>query len=181
MSKIWKNPILLPDGVTISQEGDLVVVKGPKGTLQQSLLPHVSFVVEGSTVSFSCDNDEMRKYWGTMRALVANMVHGVKEWYTKSLQVIGVGFDASVQWSTIAFKLWFSHPVSYPIPQGVDVKVEKDPKWNAVIHLSSYDKQLIGQTASQIRNLKKPEPYKGKGIRYLGETIKLKAGKAAKK
>ncbi len=182
MSKVWKNPILLPAWVTVELNADRVDVKGPKGSFSQTLFPGITAKLEENTLTILCaDDQELWKYRGTMRALVAHMVKGVSEGYTKTLQVIGVGFDAAVQGQSINFKLWFSHPVTFPIPAGIEVKIEKDPKGNPLIHLASHDKQLIGQVAAKIRQLKKPEPYKGKGIRFLGEVIKLKAGKAAKK
>ena len=181
MSKVGKNPIILPAWVTATINSDVVEVQGPKGKLSQKIYPGVEIKLEDTTLTLSCADVELRKYRGTMRALVAHMVKGVSEGYTKTLQVIGVGFDAALQGNMINFKLGFSHPVSFAIPTGIEVKVEKDPKGNALIHLASHDKQLIGQVAAKIRELKKPEPYKGKGIRFLGEVIKLKAGKAAGK
>jgi large subunit ribosomal protein L6 len=181
MSKVWKNPIQIPQGVTVSINEDVVSIQGPKWTLTQKLFQGIAAKIEDTTLTLSCADVELWKYRGTMRALLAHMVKWVSEWYTKTLQVIGVGFDAAVQGSVINFKLWFSHPVTFSIPTGVEVKIEKDPKGNALIHLASHDKQLIWEVAAKIRKLKKPEPYKGKGIRFLGEVIKLKAGKAAKK
>ncbi len=181
MSKVWKNPIILPAGITATITNDIVEIKGPKGTLTQAIYPGIVAKIEENTVILTCDDVELWKYWGTMRALVANMVQGVSEGYSKTLQVIGVGFDATLAGTAINFKLGFSHPVKFDIPKGIEVKIDKDPKGNSLITLTSHDKQLIGQTASKIRGLKKPEPYKGKGIRFLGEVVKLKAGKAAKK
>lgn len=181
MSKIWKNPVLLPQGVTAKLTGKTLEITGPKGSLTQDIYPGIEVKLEDTVITLTCDDENLWKYRGTMRSLLVNMVQGVTEWYTKVLQVIGVGFDASVQGTAINFKLGFSHPVKFDLPKGIDAKIEKDPKGNAVITLTSHDKQLIGQTASQIRGLKKPEPYKGKGIRFLGEVIKLKAGKSAKK
>lgn len=181
MSKVWKNPISLPAGVTATLVDGVIEVKGPKGTLTQAIYPGIVPTIEEGVVTLRCDDVALWKYWGTMRSLIANMVKGVSEWYSKTLQVIGVGFDAVLQGNAINFKLWFSHPVKFDIPTGIEVKIDKDPKGNAVIALSSHDKQLIGEVAAKIRGLKKPEPYKGKGIRFLGEVVKLKAGKAAKK
>lgn len=181
MSKIWKNPITIPAGVTASIVNDLIEIKGPKGTLTQVMYPGIIAKIEENSIVLTCDNVDLWKYWGTMRSLVSNMITGVSEWYSKTLQVIGVWFDAALQGSSINFKLGFSHPVKFDIPAGIEVKIDKDPKGNAVISLTSHDKQLIGQVSSKIRALKKPEPYKGKGIRFLGEVVKLKAGKAAKK
>ena len=181
MSKVWKNPITLPAGVTASVVNDLVEITWPKGTLKQVMYPGIVAKLEENVITLTCNDVELWKFWGTMRSLIANMITWVSEWYSKTLQVIGVGFDAVVQGSSINFKLGFSHPVKFDLPTGIEVKIDKDPKGNAVISLTSHDKQLIGQVASKIRALKKPEPYKGKGIRFLGEVIKLKAGKAAKK
>lgn len=181
MSKVWKNPITLPAGVTAMVSNDVIEIKWPKGTLTQAIYPGIVAKVEENIVTLTCDNVELWKYWGTMRALVSNMAQGVSDGYTKTLQVIGVGFDASLAGNAINFKLGFSHPVKFDVPTGIEVKIDKDPKGNSLITLTSHDKQLIGQTASKIRGLKKPEPYKGKGIRFLWEVVKLKAGKAAKK
>lgn len=181
MSKIGKNPIVIPQWVEVSIQESLVTVKWPKGVLSFTALTDVIVVIEWSSIITTCDNQELWKYRWTTRAILAHMVQGVYEWYRKSLQVIWVWYDAALQWSDIQFKLGFSHVVRFSIPNGVEVKIDKDPKWNSIIHLESHDKQLIWQTASKIRDLKRPEPYKGKGIRYLGEVIKLKAGKTAKK
>ncbi len=181
MSKIWKNPIVLPEGVKATLDNNLIKVQWPKGELSFGILPWVEVTVDGNIVTTACADQEMWKFWWTTRAIIAHMVHGVHTGYTKSLQVIGVGYDAALQWDKIQFKLGFSHLVFFPIPKWIEVKIEKDPKGNTLIHLASHDKQLIGETASKIRDLKKPEPYKGKGIRYVGEVIKLKAGKTAKK
>lgn len=171
----------MPQGVQATIDGSTVTVQGPKGSLSFVVSSGVSVTLVENVLQVECDSVEIWNLRGTTRAILAHMVHGVHTGYTKALQVIGVGFDAVVQGTDLQFKLGFSHPVRFAIPKGVDVKVEKDPKGNAVITLSSHDKQLIGQTASKIRDLKRPEPYKGKGIRYVGEVIKLKAGKAAKK
>ena len=181
MSKVWKNPILIPQWVSVSIEDNIATIQWPKWVLSQKIFAGINAVVDNNVVILSCDDVALWKYWGTMRALLAHMVKGVSEWYTKSLQVIWVWFDAVLQGSLINFKLWFSHPVVFTIPTGIEVRIEKDPKWNPLIHLASYDKQLIWEVAAKIRKLKKPEPYKWKGIRFLGEVIKLKAWKAAKK
>lgn len=181
MSKVGKNPVVIPQGVNVTIANDIVTVQGPKWSLSQQLHQGIEAQYADNTITLTCNDVELWKYWGTMRALVANMVKGVTEGYSKTLQVIGVGFDAMLQGTNISFKLWFSHPVLFAVPHGIEVKIEKDPKGNALIYLTSHDKQLIGEVAAKIRKLKKPEPYKGKGIRFLGEVIKLKAGKAAKK
>jgi large subunit ribosomal protein L6 len=181
MSKVWKNPITVPHWVLVTINGDVVDIQGPKWKLWLKLSPGITGVLHENIITLSCGDEELRKYRGTMRSIMAHMIKWVSEGYTKTLQVIGVWFDATLQGNVISFKLWFSHPVLFNIPTGIEVKIEKDPKWNTLINLASHDKQLIGQVASKIRWLKKPEPYKGKGIRFLWEVIKLKAGKAAKK
>jgi len=182
MSKVWKNPITIPQWVTVKVDASVVSISGPKWSITHTVPPQVSIIMEDNALSFACDVIDDRKLWWTTRAIIAHKIHGVHEWYAKTLQVMGVGFDANMQWTnTIAMKLWFSHPVNFTIPTWITAKIEKDPKGNALIYLSSHDKQLIGQVAANIRALKKPEPYKWKGIRYFGEVIKLKAGKSAKK
>ncbi len=181
MSKVWKNPVLIPAWVTVTVDADLVTVQWPKWTLQQVMYPGIVATVDAGSVVLSCDDVALWKFRWTMRSLIANMITGVTDGYSKTLQVIGVGFDASLQWQNLNLKLWFSHPVVYLLPQGIEVKVEKDPKGNPLIHLASHDKQLIWKVSAEIRKLKKPEPYKGKGIRFLWEIVKLKAGKSAKK
>ena len=181
MSKIGKNPIQLPEGVNVDINGSLLSIKGPKWTSSLQLYPWITAKVEENQIVVICQDIALSSFWGTMRSLISNMVEGVLTGYTQKLQVIGVGFDASIQWNMITFKLGYAHTVPFAVPEGVEAKVEKDPKGNAVITLTSHDKQLIGQTAAQIRALRKPEPYKGKWIRYFNEVVKLKAGKTAKK
>lgn len=182
MSKVGKNPITIPQWVTVTVDGSVISITGPKGSHTHTVPSQVSISLENNALSFACPVvDDWKLRW-TTRAIVAHKIHGVHEWYAKTLQVLGVWFDANMQWTnTIAMKLWFSHPVNFTVPAWITAKVEKDPKGNALIHLASHDKQLIGQVAANLRALKEPEPYKGKGIRYLGEVIKLKAGKSAKK
>ena len=181
MSKIWKNPIALPEGVKAILDNNTIKIQWPKGESSFDILSWVEVTITDNIITTTCVDEEMWKFWWTTRAIIAHMVHGVHVGYTKSLQVIGVWYDATLQWDKIQFKLGFSHLIQFPLPKGIDTRIEKDPKGNTLIHLSSHDKQLIGETASKIRDLKKPEPYKGKGIRYVGEIIKLKAGKTAKK
>lgn len=181
MSKIGKNPVQIPSGVTVKLTGNTLEVQGPKWALSQDIYPGVDCVVSDKEITFSCKDEKLRQYRGTMRSLADNMVYGVTTWYTTTLQVIGVGFSASLQGSKLVLKLGFSHPVEFDLPAGVSAAVRQDPKWNALIDLTSHDKQLIGQTAAKLRSLRKPEPYKGKGIRYLNEVVKIKAGKTATK
>lgn len=180
MSKIWKNPILLPEGVSASIASSILSVKGPKWELSLNLYPGITASIEENTIVLSCEDIEtLSQYRGTMRSLAANMVEGVAQGYSKKLKVIGVGFDASLQGKLITLKLWYAHTLDFTLPEGVDAQVDKDPKGNAVITLSGIDKQLVGQTAAKLRALRTPEPYKGKGIRYIDEQVKLKPGKAA--
>lgn len=181
MSKIGKKTITVPQGVTVTINGQHVEVKGPKGTLSYTALEGVSVVLEDNVITVSVADDSIRNLWGLTRTLVNNMVVGVSEGYTIKLHILWVGFGAKVNGQKLGLSLGFSHPVDFDLPQGIAATVEKDPKGNDIITLTWIDKQLIGETAAKIRKLKKPEPYKGKGIRYFGEQIKLKAGKAAKK
>ena len=180
MSKIWKNPIALPQGVSASLNGSSLSVKGPKWELSLDLYPGIEASLEDDAITLSCqDIETLSQYRGTMRSLVANMVEGVTEGYTKKLKVIGVGFDASLQWKLITLKLGYAHTLEFSLPEGIEADIAKDPKGNAVITLTGIDKQLVGQTAAKLRALRTPEPYKGKGIRYIDEQVKLKPGKAA--
>ena len=181
MSKIGKKPILLPEGVSVNQDKGLITVKWPKGSLSYQCHSAVIMKIEENKLIFSVASDDDYKFWWLVRALVNNMVTGVTDWYQIKLHVIGVGFNAKQQWAKLVMNLGYSHLSEYDLPQGIDVVLEKDPKWFDIIVLSSIDKQLIGQVASQIRALRSPEPYKGKGVRYSTEQIKLKAGKTAKK
>lgn len=181
MSKIGKKVISIPSGVTVQVENSLVKVKGPKGELSYKMLPGVNAVVEGDTVATSVDSDEIRNLWGLTRTLIQNMVTGVSTWYEIKLHVLWVGFTAKTAGQKLVFALGYAHPVEFVIPAGINATVDKDTKGNDIITLTGIDKQLIGESAARIRKLKKPEPYKGKGIRYFGETIKMKAGKSAKK
>lgn len=181
MSKIGKKPIAIPAGVTVTVDKSLVSVKWPKWSLSYSFLDGVNVVVEGSEVIVTINSDDKKNLWGLTRTLIQNMVTGTSEGYAKKLLVLWVGFTAKVAGSNLALALGFSHPIQFPIPQGITIVIEKDPKGNDIINLTWIDKQLLGETAAKIRKLKEPEPYKGKGIRYSDEVIKLKAGKAAKK
>lgn len=181
MSRIGKKPVLLPSGVTAMIAGQTVTIKGPKGELSFALHPHASVAQhdeEGKSVLLINVLDperEDRALWGTMRALLAQMVKGVTEGYQKGLELNGVGFKMSLQGNVLTFALGFSHEVKYPLPAGVSAKIE-----NNVLTLSGIDAPAVGRAAAEIRALKKPEPYKGKGFRYLDEIIRRKAGKAAK-
>ncbi len=178
MSRIGRQPITVPAGVTVELVDRLVKVTGPKGALEVALLPGIELVREGDSllVSKASETPETGRLYGLMRTLIANMVTGVSAGFTRALEINGVGFRASVAGNTINLSLGFSHPVVFTLPQGVEAKIEKN-----VITLSGFDKQLVGQVAANLRALKKPEPYKGKGIKYVEEQIRRKAGKTATK
>lgn len=179
MSRIGRKPVALPSGVTVDVKGTTVHVKGPKGELSYVHLPQVKVKVEGSDVIIerAIDTDEGRAMHGLTRALIANMVQGVTAGYEKQLEIVGVGYKALIKGKTLVLNLGHSHPIDFPIPAGVTVT--QDEKNKNILKLAGIDKQLIGQTAAHIRGLRPPEPYKGKGIRYLGEPIRRKVGKAA--
>lgn len=178
MSRIGRKPIIVPAGVTIDLAGQHIKVTGAKGTLELDILPGIVVVADGSNLAVSKEYEtpETQRYYGLMRTLIDNMVVGVSQGFTRALEINGVGFRASVAGSTINLSLGFSHPVVFNLPQGVEAKIEKN-----IITLSGYDKQAVGQVAANIRALKKPEPYKGKGIKYVEERIRRKAGKTATK
>jgi large subunit ribosomal protein L6 len=178
MSRIGRKPITVPAGVTVELDGQLVKVSGPKGSLELNILPGIKIEQDGSTLNVSkeVETPETGRLYGLMRTLVDNMVIGVSQGFTRALEINGVGFRAAVAGDTITLSLGFSHPVIFTLPQGVEAKIEKN-----VITLTGFDKQLVGQVAANIRALKKPEPYKGKGIKYVEETIRRKAGKTATK
>lgn len=177
MSRIGKLPVAIPAGVTITVDDNRVVVRGPKGELSQSSLPGIDVKIEGDTVTVSrrTDEREHRSKHGLMRTLISNMVVGVTNGYEKKLQVSGVGFRVNLTGSSLKLGLGFSHEVEYKLPEGIQAKVEQN-----TITISGIDKQQVGQVAAEIRALKKPEPYKGKGIAYAGERILRKSGKSGK-
>ncbi len=179
MSRIGLQPVPVPDGVEVTIRGDQVTVRGPKGELTQRTHPLVSVGVDSGVVSVGRANDERqaRSLHGLTRALVANMVTGVTRGFTRSLEIQGVGYRAQARGPrTIELALGFSHPVIVEAPEGVEFDVPAPTQ----IHVRGIDKQLVGQVAADIREWRKPEPYKGKGIRYVGEHVQRKAGKAAK-
>ncbi len=181
MSKIGKKLIVIPEGVEVVVDGAVVRVKGPKWELSETLLDGVSVAVADATIAVSVDSEEKRNLWGLYRSLIANMVVGVSEGYEKKLHVIGVGYGAQVQGQKLVLSLGYSHKIDFVLPDIISASVEQDSKGNAIITLQSIDKQLIGQAAAKIRDLRRPEPYKGKWVRYFGEEVKLKPGKAAAK
>ena len=177
MSRIGKKPITLPKNVKISQSDGIVKVEGPKGTLSSKLPDGITMVVSDNNLSIERKSEErlVRSYHGLARTLINNMVTGVSTGFEKGLEISGVGYRAEVAGSTLKLVLGFSTPIEYSIPKGIDVKVDKQV--NLVV--SGINKELVGRVASEIRSLKKPEPYKDKGIKYTGEYIRRKAGKSA--
>jgi large subunit ribosomal protein L6 len=178
MSRIGKKPIPIPNNVEVVLDEHAVRVKGPKGELAERLHPHVVVTVEEGNVSVSVSDPDQkhdRALWGLFRQLLANMVTGVTEGFKKELEISGVGFRAQVNGRTLVLNLGFSHPVEMSIPEGLTVTVEKN-----VITVSGSDKQRVGQFAAEIKSLRKPDPYKAKGIKYAGEVIRRKAGKVVK-
>jgi large subunit ribosomal protein L6 len=180
MSRIGNKPISVPKGVEIKKDGNAVMVKGPKGSLKTPVVPGIDVKIENNVVSFSRGDDEgkSRAAHGLMRALVANNVLGVTQGFKKELDIVGVGYRAEVKGKEVVFQLGYSHPVRFPIPKGIDIAI--DGKTGHIV-ISGIDKQQVGQTAAEIRALREPDPYKGKGIKYSDEVIRRKAGKAAGK
>jgi large subunit ribosomal protein L6 len=179
MSRIGKKPIEIPAGVTVTVSDGVAVVKGPKGELSQEIRPEIEVKVKDSTVTTSIKEESKSSsaFWGLTRALLANMIRGVAEGFEKRLQMIGVGYRVKkVSDSKISMTVGFSHPVEFEAPKEITLDVEG----NDIIIVRGFDKQLVGLTAAQIRKIKKPEPYKGKGIRYMGEIVKRKPGKAGR-
>jgi large subunit ribosomal protein L6 len=177
MSRIGKKPISFPKNVKISQSADLVKVEGPKGTLSSKLPEGITIKIGDGSLAVDRKSEEivMRSYHGLTRTLIDNMIKGVTTGFEKKLEISGVGYRAESSDKSLKFILGFSSPVQYDIPKGIDVKVDKQVN----ITVSGIDKQLVGMVAAEIRALRKPEPYKGKGIKYAGEYIKRKAGKSA--
>jgi len=177
MSRVGKMPIDIPSGVTVEVSNDQITVNGPKGSLQQFTVPGVKIAIQDGQVIVARINDEAqnRASHGLMRALINNMVTGVSEGFEKKLEINGVGYRVQAQGADLKFNLGFSHDVVYKVPSSVQVKVEQN-----TVTVSGSDKQQVGQVAAEIRALKKPEPYKGKGIKYADERIIRKSGKSGK-
>jgi large subunit ribosomal protein L6 len=179
MSRIGKQPIVIPSGVEVTLDGRHVTVKGPKGTLEHDAPEDITITREGDELIVTRPDDERehRSLHGLTRSLVANMVQGVSEGFSKELEIVGVGYRAAAAGpSRIDLQLGFSHPVAVDAPEGVEFEVPSPTR----ITVKGFDKQLVGQVAADIRKIRKPEPYKGKGIRYVDERVLRKAGKSAK-
>ena len=179
MSRIGKKPIPVPDKVKIDIKADSVVVTGPKGTVTNPIPPGIRFEQKEKEVHAirKDDSGPQRAFHGLARALVANAVKGVTEGFTRELEIVGVGYRAEAKKNSVLFTLGYSHPIEYPIPPGISITVDKQTK----LVVTGVDRQQVGQIAANIRSLRKPDPYKNKGIRYTGEILKKKAGKAGGK
>jgi len=179
MSRIGKKPVQLPDKVQIALKGDIISVKGPKGNLERTLHPAVKLEINKTDVTVSTDTNDKKKValQGLFRSLISNMVTGVTTGYEKKLVLSGIGYRAEVKGSSLILNVGYSNPVDFKIPAGIQVNVEK----NTQITLTGINKELLGQVAANIRDLRPPEPYKGKGIMYADERIIRKAGKTAGK
>lgn len=181
MSRIGKKPVFLPAGVTATVSGKTIIAKGPKGELSLVLHPHAFAEISSEDgisridMTVTDPDREDRAIWGTMRALLAQMIKGVSEGYVKALELNGVGFKMNLQGTMLTLALGFSHEVKYPLPAGIAAKIEAN-----LLTITGIDAALVGKVAAEIRSMKKPEPYKGKGFRYSDEIIRRKAGKASK-
>ena len=178
MSRVGKLPVKVPSKVNVSIEDDVIVIKGPKGQLSMQLSEYVTIDHSDDIITFKPVNNSPKanKLFGTYRTTIANMVHGVTEGFEKKLELQGVGYRCQVQGKSLILSVGFSHQVTIPAPEGINISVEANTK----VTVNGIDKQLVGQVASNIRSTRPPEPYKGKGIRYEGEYVRKKAGKTGK-
>jgi large subunit ribosomal protein L6 len=177
MSRVGKSPIIIPANTQVKIESDVIVVKGPKGELKQKLHPQVKVAISDSEVNVTVtdpENRKVRSLWGLFRNLINNMVIGVNSGFEKKLEFKGVGYRAQVNGQKIVLNLGYSHPIEFPLPAGISATSEA-----SFITIFGIDKQLVGEIAAQVRKLRAPEPYKGKGIKYVDEVIRRKAGKTA--
>jgi len=177
MSRVGKQKIDVPDGVSVKVQDGHILVNGPKGELKQFLPDFFKIKMQDNKLSFSVSNPDIKKQkaiWGTFARLIFNMMVGVTEGFEKKLELVGVGYRVNLTGDKLVLKVGFSHPVEFLLPKGVDAQIKQN-----IITISGIDKQLVGEIAAQIRRIKKPEPYKGKGIKYVDEVIRRKAGKKA--
>ncbi len=179
MSRVGKKPIAIPDKTTITYKDGMITVKGNKGTLTQEVHPAVDLKIDKEKIEVVIQNQDRksRAFQGMVRSLVSNMVVGVNDGYERVLEINGIGYRAEAKGKSILFNLGYSHPIDFPLPDGITATVEK----NNVVKIAGIDKRLLGQTAAEIRQLRPPEPYKGKGIKYAEEYIQRKAGKTGTK
>ncbi len=174
MSKIGSKPIAIPEGVTVTQENGVFVIKGKLATLKVPQLPLVKAEIKDNLIHLTIDSTkkQARANWGTQGANLKNAIMGVTTGFTKSLEIQGIGYKATMEGNNLSLNVGYTHPVKFTTPEGIKIVVEK-----AFVRISGSDKYLVGQTAAQIRKIRKPEPYQGKGIRYVGEQVRRKAGK----
>jgi len=179
MSRIGKKPITLPKGVTVKIDDGAVEVQGPKGKLRQAVPPGILFAKDGEALVAKLEREDptLKKFHGLARSLVANAVKGVTEGFRKDLDIVGVGYRAEVKGKQVVFALGYSHPVVFDIPNGIEIAIDKQTH----VTVTGIDRQLVGQVAADIRAMRKPDPYKQKGVRYTGEVLKKKAGKTGAK
>lgn len=179
MSRVGKKPIAIPEKIEVSLKADILTVKGPKGTLNRQIHPTVKLDISDTQVSALVDSDDRktRALQGLVRSLVANMIIGVSVGFERVLMINGIGYRAESKGKSVLFNLGYSHPIDFPLPEGITAEVDK----NNTVKLKGIDKELLGQTAASIRQLRPPEPYKGKGIKYADEYIQRKAGKTGTK
>ena len=179
MSRVGKKVIMIPEKTSVDYKDRVIVVKGEKGMLKRTLHPAVDLEIKDNTISVTIEQEDRknRSLQGLMRSLVANMVDGVSKGFERVLEINGIGYRAEMKGKSIVLNLGYSHPIDFPLPEGIDATVDK----NNVIRLTGIDKERVGQTAASIRKLRKPEPYKGKGIKYAEEHIQRKAGKTGTK
>jgi large subunit ribosomal protein L6 len=179
MSRIGKKPITLPKGVTVTIAADAVEVQGPKGKLRQVIPPGIVFAQDGGALIAKLERDDnsLKKFHGLARSLVANAVTGVTDGFKRELDIVGVGYRAELKGKQVHFALGYSHPVVFDVPNGIEVAVDK----NTHVVVTGADRQLVGQVAANMRRLRKPDPYKQKGVRYTGEILKKKVGKTGAK
>ncbi len=184
MSRIGRKPIPIPAGVTVAIAPTYVEISGPKGTMRTPVPPGIRFRLQDGMLVAEREDEEAKAFHGLARALAANAVRGVTEGYTRELDIVGIGYKAEVQGRRIIFWLGYSHPIEFPLPEGIEVKVERRnkpiPEYQMTLTVSGIDKQLVGQIAANIRSLRRPDAYKGKGIRYADEVLRLKPGKTGK-
>jgi large subunit ribosomal protein L6 len=178
MSRIGKKPIALPKGVKVEIKDGFVTVQGQKGALQRPLLEGVVLDITSEVITLTRTSEDKRSksYHGLMRTLVANMVEGVSKGYEKKLEIVGIGYRSELKGDSLVLYLGYSHPIDFSLPQGISAEVEKQ----TLVTIKGIDKELVGQVAAKIRDLRKPDPYKGKGVKYAGEIIRKKAGKTGK-
>lgn len=179
MSRVGKLPIPIPNGVTVDRKDGRISVKGPKGQLEREIHPLSSVNVEDNIIKVAPGDEsrQARALWGLTRTLINNMVVGVTEGFKKGLEIVGVGYRVEQKGDTLVFNLGYSHPVEFALPKGISATLDKQNK----VMLEGIDKELLGQTAAKIRSFRPPEPYKGKGVRYLNEQVRRKVGKAGSK